>query len=68
MNFVEAIGYWPESVLISLIALIPKGAASEEVTATDLRPISVMSLIYRLWASTRFRLCMKWQEEWIDEA
>ena len=33
----------------------------------DLRPISVMSAVYRLWAGTRIRDVMQWQEAWLTK-
>eukprot|EP00973_Karenia_brevis_P057067 7939634-Karenia_brevis.AAC.1 len=34
----------------------------------ELRPISVMSVIYRLWAAVRLRDVIVWQELWVNKA
>eukprot|EP00660_Eupelagonema_oceanica_P019203 gene19203-biopygen19823 len=61
-NVVEREGRWPEALKRSLITLIPKGEGTEPL---NLRPISVMSPVYRLWAATRLREMIRWQERWI---
>ncbi|KAJ9441972.1 Retrovirus-related Pol polyprotein from type-2 retrotransposable element R2DM [Diplonema papillatum] len=33
----------------------------------DLRPISVTSAVYRLWAATRLRMLMEWMLAWVPE-
>ena len=45
--------------------MIPKDTSDN---AVDLRPISVMSAVYRLWAAVRLIDFMKWQESWISGA
>eukprot|EP00660_Eupelagonema_oceanica_P019581 gene19581-biopygen10780 len=61
-NAVEHTGKWPISLRRSLITLIPKGEGADPL---QLRPISVMSPIYRLWAAARLRDMLGWQERWI---
>eukprot|EP00973_Karenia_brevis_P016971 2329109-Karenia_brevis.AAC.1 len=34
---------------------------------TDLRPISVMSVVYRLWAARRLWDMKSWQESWMSD-
>lgn len=61
-NVIEETGVWPEHQLTGLISLIPKpgkGAKPE-----DMRPITVMPILYRLWARTRLKDLIKWQETW----
>ncbi|KAJ9456896.1 hypothetical protein DIPPA_17317 [Diplonema papillatum] len=56
---VEKTGKWPESLMRALVSLIPKGEGG--FGPMDLRPISVTSAVYRLWAATRLRMLMEWK-------
>ena len=49
-NYIVANDLWPSLLLISNVALIPK--SEEAKTAADLRPITIFSLLYRLWSSS----------------
>ena len=63
-NIIEIHGKWPEALQLGLVSLISKG----EGTAPDkLRPITVMSAVYRLWAATRVREVLTWQESWVED-
>eukprot|EP00665_Eupelagonemidae_sp_cell47_P009218 gene9219-8160_t len=62
LNWVETTATWPAALENALVSLIPKGAGGRPL---DLRPISVASVVYRLWAATRCREVMRWQETWI---
>ena len=59
---VEQTGTWPRMLALGLITLTPKG---EGVRPLDIRPLSVLSLIYRAWGGLRMMDCVEWQEEWI---
>ena len=59
LNLVEQTGTWPVPLTRGLISLIPKGDGS---ALQKLGPIGVMASIYRLWASTRIRDIIHWQE------
>ena len=61
LNEIERQGVWPESLERALVSLISKGEGDEPA---DLRPISVMSTIYRLWAAIRLQDVMVWPETW----
>eukprot|EP00662_Eupelagonemidae_sp_cell21_P003736 gene3736-biopygen34283 len=61
-NAIEATGEWPAALEKASITLIPKGNGGAPL---DLRPISVTSAVYRLWAGTRIRAVMQWQEKWM---
>eukprot|EP00665_Eupelagonemidae_sp_cell47_P008443 gene8443-2313_t len=61
-NRIESTGEWPEALQRALVTLIPKGAGGRPL---QLRPITVTSTIYRLWAGTRVREVMQWQESWL---
>ena len=64
-NAVEEWGRWPASLERAAVTLIPKDGSDQP---GDLRPISVMSVVYRLWALARLRSVMLWKEQWISEA
>ena len=46
----EARGAWPDAVRHSIIALVPKEGAQRE---KGLRPIGILSYVYRLWMALR---------------
>ena len=46
----EAQGSWPDSIRHSIIALVPKEGAQHE---KGLRPIGILSYVYRLWMALR---------------
>ena len=62
LNLVEEVGRWPSALTEGYITLIPKGEGMEP---TSMRPLSVLSAIYRLWAGVRLRDVIVWQEAWI---
>ena len=64
-NTVEQIGVWPKAFMTGLISLISKGEGSAPL---KLRPLTVMSSVYRLWASARVNDLMQWQDGWISDA
>ncbi|KAJ9458472.1 hypothetical protein DIPPA_34259 [Diplonema papillatum] len=49
-------------MLTSLVSLIPK---TDDTSPTNLRPITVTSCVYRLWACRRLQDAMEWQDGWI---
>ena len=61
---VEAVGVWPDRLAEGFISLVPKGEGAE---ALKLRPLSVLSTVYRLWAGLRLGDAMRWQEDLIHE-
>ena len=50
-TLIEDTGVWPDGLLDAYIAMIPK----TDVDATPLgqRPLSVLPVFYRIWASAR---------------
>ena len=56
---IETTGVWPSALQEGLVSLISKG---EGARPCDLRPITVMSAVYRLWALCRLQDLMLWQE------
>ena len=51
---------WPSAMLFGVMPLLPKGKGYAPL---DMRPITVTSACYSLWASTRFRHSREWQRE-----
>eukprot|EP00973_Karenia_brevis_P037452 5165337-Karenia_brevis.AAC.1 len=58
---VEQLGRWPQALEQAVVTLITKGNGAKP---EDLRPISVMSTVYRLWAARRLWDLKVWQEGW----
>ena len=48
---VEDLGVWPEGLLDAYIAMIPK--TDGDATLLGQRPLSVLPIVYRHWASAR---------------
>jgi len=61
-DLVEWKGVWPETMCWAGISLIPKGEGGKPL---DMRPITVTSAIYRLWAGVRVRQSAEWQASWM---
>ena len=59
-NEVERNGRWPQTLGRGLVSLISKGCGARP---EDMRPISVMSAVYRLWAAARLLDVNAWQEQ-----
>ncbi|CAK9030649.1 unnamed protein product, partial [Durusdinium trenchii] len=68
LNKIEKLGEWPQDLLSSYTSLIPKDEHADDVSATDFRPITVLSTIYRLYAKARFIALLQWQESLVSEA
>ena len=47
LNLIERTGRWPPAILQALGSLIPK--AEDKTGPLELRPVTLMSLVYRLW-------------------
>ena len=61
----EATGKWPDRVAEGFTSLVPKGEGGGD--PMKLRPLTVLSQIYRIWAGVRMEDAMKWQETWAHE-
>jgi len=64
LNIVEVEGVWPDALSQGAVSLISKGEGADPL---KLRPISVMPVVYRLWAATRVKGVLRWQETWLAE-
>ena len=66
-NLIEATGRWPSSLSKGMVAFLPKSTAPDP-QATDFRPLTILSGVYRLWASIRHdNLCEQWLPHWKSE-
>ena len=54
LSRVEDLVVWPEGLLDANIAMIPK--SDGDATPLDPRPLSVLPIAYRIWASDRMGL------------
>ena len=62
----EESGVWSEALTFGFLSLIPK--PDSDGTPATLGPLSILSTVYRLLASTRLQELIRWQESWIHNA
>ena len=60
---VERLGKWPARLAEGYKALIPKEGPPGPMNT---RPLTVVSMVYRLWAGVRLADAIVWQESWAD--
>ena len=60
LELVESTGTWPQGLLDAYIAIIPK--ADGDSTPLGQRHLSVLLVVYRLWASLRLGHLREWFE------
>ena len=63
---VEDLGVWPDGLLDAEITMIPK--TDGDATPLGQRPLSVLPVIYRLWASARMGQLDGWFRSWVPES
>ena len=63
---VEAAGQWPQGLLDAYIAMIPK--AEGDSTSLGQRPLCVLPVVYRLWASVRQAHLKEWFCSWVPDS
>ena len=61
----ELSGHFPSSFYFSYTTLIPKGTSR---TPLNLRPITVLPVPYRIYASLRCQTLLTWQNSWIHSS
>ena len=64
-HLVERTGHWPETLCLGLITPLVKDELLPLCTGNT-RPITVMPLLYRVWASSRVRQLIDWQAQWLS--
>ena len=63
---VEELGVWPEGLLDAYFAMIPK--VGGESTPLGQRPLCVLPVVYRIWASARMVQLEGWFKSWVPES
>ena len=69
LRLVEDSGVWPQSFVTASVSLIPKDPDIAAPLPSELRPLTILSAVYRVWAKARLPALLDWQELWLpDEA
>ena len=63
---VEDLGVWPDGLLGAYITMIPK--SDGDATPLGQRPLSVLPVVYRIWASTRMGQLDDWFRSWVPDS
>ena len=63
---VEDVGVWPDGLLDAYIAMIPK--ADGDATPFGQRPLSVLPIVCRIWASARMGKLDGWFRSWVPDS
>ena len=63
---VEDVGIWPDGLLDAYIAMIPK--SDGDATPLGQRPLSVLPIVYRIWASARMCQLDDWFKSWVPDS
>ena len=63
---VESTGVWPQGLLDAYVAMIPE--VGGDSTPLGQRPLCVLPIVYRLWASLRLGHLREWVEGWLPKS
>ena len=66
LNMVEATAVWPQGVLDAYFAMIPK--VDGDSTPSGQRPLRVLPVVCRLWASHRLTHSKEWADGWVPQS
>ena len=66
LTLVEDNGVWPDGLLDAYIAMIPK--TDGDAAPLGQRPLSVLPVVYRIWASTRMVQLEIWFKSWVPDS
>ena len=66
LSRVEEIGVWRDGLLDAYIAMIPK--SDGDATTLGQRPLCVLPVVYRIWASARMGQLDGWFQSWVPES
>ena len=66
LELIETTGTWPQGLLDAYIAMIPK--VDGDSIPLGQRPLSVLRVVYRLWASLRLGHLREWVEGWLPKS
>ena len=56
---------WPAAHLQSYLSFISKGAGEEPLAQ---RPLSILTLVFRLWAAVRLGQVNEWSQQWLHRS
>ena len=63
LSRVELDGVWPGGLLGACVTMIPK--SDSDATPLGQRPLCVLPVVYRIWASVRLRHLDSWLRSWL---
>ena len=63
---IETVGQWPQGLLDAYIAMIPKTECDS--TPVGQRPLCVLPVVYRPWASVRLAHLQEWFFSWVPDS
>ena len=66
LSCVEDFGIWPDGLLDAYIALTPK--VDGDAAPLEQRPLSVLPVVYRIWASARMGQLEDWFRSWVPDS
>ena len=66
LTLVEDTGVWPDGLLDAHIAMIPK--SDGDATLLGQRPLSVLPVVYRVWAFARMVQLESWFKSWFPDS
>ena len=66
LSKVEDIGVWPDGLLDAYIAMIPK--TDGDATPLGQRPLSVLPVVFRVWAAARMGQLEEWFLSWVADS
>ena len=66
LTMVEDTGVWRNGLLDDYIAMFPK--TDGDATPLGQRPLSVLPVVYRIWASTRMVQLERWFKSWVPDS
>ena len=62
LSLVESSGVWLDGIFDAYIAMIPK--VDGDATPLGQRPLCVLPIVYRIWASARLQHLHGWFQSW----
>ena len=66
LTMVEDVGVWPDGLLDAYITMIPK--TDGDATPLGRRPLSVLPIVFHIWASARMGQLDDWFKSWVPDS
>ena len=66
LRLVEETGVWPDGLLDAFVAMIPK--SGWDAAPLGQRPLCVLPVVYRVWASARMMQLEPWFKSWVPSS